>query len=339
MNYFTNERTFNRRDVLGFAVSAAASASLAVLRSTPGRAGTTISEESTNFRTLEELVAPPIIDTHQHLWDLKKYKLPWVKRGDLMDRDYLEADYLRAVEGLNVVKTVYMEVDVDPSQQLAESEEVTAICASGATLMKAAVVSGRPASPGFADYAARFRGDRYIKGLRQVLHGPNNPAGFCLKPEFVAGIRLLGELGLSFDLCMRPAELGDAAKLVDQCPDTRFILDHCGNPDVQAKDNSAWKRSIDELAKRDRVVCKVSGLVESAKHGAWSADDLAPYVNHVIDAFGWDRVIFAGNWPVCTVTATFAEWLNALKTIVHDRPLENQKKLFHDNAVQLYDIK
>jgi predicted TIM-barrel fold metal-dependent hydrolase len=334
-----SDRTFNRRDVLGFAVSAAASASLAVLRSTPCRAETTKSEESSNFRTLEELVASPIIDTHQHLWDLKKYKLPWVKRGDLMDRDYLEADYLRAVEGLNVVKTVYMEVDVDPSQQLAESEEVTAICASGSTLMKAAVVSGRPASPGFADYAARFRGDRYIKGLRQVLHGPNNSAGFCLKPEFIAGIGLLGELGLSFDLCMRPGELGDAAKLVDQCPDTRFILDHCGNPDVQAKDNSAWKRSIDELAKRDRVVCKVSGLVESAKHGAWSADDLAPYVNHVIEAFGWDRVIFAGNWPVCTVTATFAEWVNALKTIVHDRPLENQKKLFHDNAVRLYDIK
>ncbi len=334
-----NERSFHRRDMLAFAFSAAASASFAASRATPGRAETTKIEESTKFRTPEESAVLPIIDTHQHLWDLKKYKLPWVKPGDLMDRDYLEADYLKAVEGLNVVKTVYMEVDVDPSCRLAESEDVSAICASGATLMKAAVVSGRPASPGFADYAERFRGDRYIKGLRQVLHGPNNPAGFCLKPEFIAGIRLLGELGLSFDLCMRSAELGDAAKLVDACPDTRFILDHCGNPDVQAKDNSAWKRSIDDLAKRDRVVCKVSGLVESAKRGAWSADDLAPYANHVIDAFGWDRVIFAGNWPVCTVTATFAEWVHALKTIVHDRPRENQKKLFHDNAVRLYDIK
>lgn len=334
-----NERSFYRRDMLAFGFSAAAMASLGVSRSTPGRAETTKTEESTKFRTPEESAVLPIIDTHQHLWDLKKYKLHWVKPGDLMDRNYLEADYLRAVEGLNVVKTVYMEVDVDPTQHVAESDDVTAICASGMTLMKAAVVSGRPASPGFADYLARFRGNRYIKGLRQVLHGPNDPAGFCLKPEFIKGIRLLGKAGLSFDLCMRSAELGDAAKLVDECPETRFILDHCGNPDVQAKDNGAWKRSIDDLAKRDRVVCKVSGLVESAKRGAWSADDLAPYANHVIDAFGWDRVIFAGNWPVCTITATFAEWVHALKAIVHDRPQENQKKLFHDNAVRLYDVK
>jgi predicted TIM-barrel fold metal-dependent hydrolase len=280
----------------------------------------------------------PVIDTHQHLWDLQRFRLPWIKEGSPLARNCVMADYRQATAGLDVVKAVYMEVDVAPEQQQAEADFVRELCRRGDSPTVAGVVSGQPSTDGFRRYAEQFRGDKYIKGIRRVLHGPQTPPGSCLKPEFVRDIRLLGDLGLSFDLCMRSAELPDAVKLIDACPGTRFILDHCGNPDVRKNDRAAWERDTIEVAKRKHVVGKVSGIVASAKPGAWSADDLAPFVNHTLDVFGPDRVMFAGDWPVCTLAATFAQWLGALKSIVRGRKLEEQRKLFHDNAVRFYGL-
>jgi predicted TIM-barrel fold metal-dependent hydrolase len=288
---------------------------------------------------------PPmsIIDTHQHLWDLDKFRLPWLKPGTPLARSHTLADYKTAAARIGIVKTVYMEVDVEESQQQAEADFVIATCKQPDSGMVAGVVSGRPAVDGFRAYAAQFKGSPHIKGIRQVLHADSTPAGYCLQPEFVRGIQLLGELGLRFDLCMRPAELSDAGKLIDACPGTKFVLDHCGNapvhnPDGTTPDRTQWKRDIAALAKRPNLVCKVSGLVNTAKKGAWSAADLAPIVNHVVDSFGPDRVIFASDWPVCTTVATLAEWVASLQEIVRERPEEQQKKLFHDNAVQIYKL-
>ncbi|MDR3635501.1 MAG: amidohydrolase family protein [Isosphaeraceae bacterium] len=280
----------------------------------------------------------PIIDTHQHLWDLGKFRLPWLKGAPGLAHSYLMDDYLKATQGLNVIKSIYMEVDVDPAQHLEEADWVVHVCQRGDSPMVGAVIGGRPASEGFAEYIKRFHGSAYVKGLRQVLHTPETPAGFCLSDRFVNGIRLLGEHGLNYDLCMRPTELHDAAKLIDLCPDTSFILDHCGNADVLDKDRTAWRAAIAEVARRQRVVCKVSGIVASTKGRPWVADDLAPIVNHVYDVFGPDRVLFGGDWPVCTLGATYRQWVQALRTIVHERSAAEQRKLFHDNAIRVYRI-
>ncbi len=282
----------------------------------------------------------PIIDTHQHLWDLDKFKLAWMTRGEgPLGRSFRPADYAEATAGLGVVKAIYMEVDVTPEQHVAEAEYVLGLIRSAATPMVAAVISGRPASQGFASYLDRLKGEPAIKGIRQVLHVPTTPAGYCLDPAFVRGICELGRRNMSFDLCMRSAELGDAAKLIDACPETRFILDHCGNESVRAKDHSPWKRLVDEIAaKGDRVVCKVSGIVASAQGHPWNEAELAPVVNHVLDAFGPDRVMFGGDWPVCTLAATYRRWVETLQAIVKDRPEVDRKKLFHDNAARFYSL-
>ncbi|MFL5242159.1 MAG: amidohydrolase family protein [Gemmataceae bacterium] len=284
---------------------------------------------------------PPlrVIDTHQHLWDRKQFKLPWIEKGSPLDRDFLMGDYFKATEGLNVVKTIYMEVDLDPSQQQAEADYVIALCQKPDNPMVAAVISGRPASEAFAKYIKPFKNNHYVKGVRQVLHNDAAPAGTCLGDQFKKSIQLLGQLGMSFDLCMRPTELLDAAKLIDACPDTRFILDHCGNARVPDKDRTQWKRDLEAVAKHKRVVCKVSGIVASAKPGQWKVEDLAPIVNHVLDTFGPDRVMFGGDWPVCTLAASYKEWFDALTTIVKDRSRAAQEKLFHDNAVRVYGLK
>lgn len=291
----------------------------------------------------------PIIDTHQHLWDLEKFRLPWLAGNDRLGKSFVTADYLAAARGLNIVRAVYMEVDLAPDQQQAEAEHVIGLCQSGQHPTAAAVISGRPASDGFAAYLKPLAASPYIKGVRQVLHGPSTPAGYCLDPAFVRGIRLLGELGLRYDLCMRPAELPDAVKLVDQCPGTRFVLDHCGNADPNLfadtgvneagiRSREQWKRDISALSQRKNLVCKISGIVARAKPGAWGPDDLAPVINHCLDAFGPERVLFGSDWPVCTLAASLSQWVAALKQIVAARPDRDQRRLFHDNAVQFYEL-
>ena len=176
----------------------------------------------------------PIIDTHQHLWDLDRFRLPWLKPGTPAGPRATRWPITRRLPpGSGLRKTIYMEVDVDPAAAAGGGRFRHRDLQTGPTLdMVGGVVSGRPAADGFRAYAAQFKGSPYVKGVRQVLHADSTPPGYCLDPKFVRGVQLLGELGLRFDLCMRPAELPDAGKLIDACPGTQFILDHCGNAPV-----------------------------------------------------------------------------------------------------------
>ncbi|MGA2497434.1 MAG: amidohydrolase family protein [Tepidisphaeraceae bacterium] len=168
--------------------------------------------------------APPIIDTHQHLWDLSVLRLRWLdKASPVLRRNYLPADYREAVAGLNVVKAVYMEVDVDPAQRRAEADWVVGLCRKGDTPTVAAVIGGDPADEKLRDYLTPFRSGP-VRGIRTALR----PA-WKDDATVVKNLRLLGEWGLSFDLVCGPAQLPVAAELAGRCPDTRFILDHCGN--------------------------------------------------------------------------------------------------------------
>jgi predicted TIM-barrel fold metal-dependent hydrolase len=246
-----------------------------------------------------------------------------------------------------------MEVDVEASQKQAEADHLIEICKSGQAPTKAAVIGGRPGVEGFANYAKQFKGNPYVKGIRQVLHGGSTPAGYCLQDNFVRDIRLLGELGLSFDLCLRPKELADGAKLAQLCPETRFIVDHCGNADPEAflksgdarakdakidHDADDWRRSIEQLAAQKNVICKISGIVARVPK-QWSAADLAPIVNHCLDTFGPSRVIFGSDWPVCLNGAPLKDWVAALKQIIAPRPAADQQALLRDNASKFYGLK
>ena len=281
----------------------------------------------------------PIVDCHQHLWDLNRFWLPWLETAPpILSRSYLPPHYAHETAGLHLAKSIYMEVDLAPEQQLAEAEWVIGQCEDDSTPTVAAVISGRPIQPAFRAFAARFKDSPYIKGFRRVLHPPSLPRGHCLQPEFVKNMRFLGEIGKSYDIVIRNTEISDGAKLAELCPDTRFILDHCGNGDVQAKDRSQWRRDIASIARRPNVICKISGIIASADHDHWKYEDLEPLVKHCIAEFGWDRVIFAGDWPVCTLTAPLREWVACLKWIVRDAKPEQVRKLFHDNAVAFYGL-
>ncbi len=326
--------TLNRREFLSHA-SAGALATGALIA--PGAAPFLKADD------VNDLANIPIIDTHQHLWDLGEFNIPWTKNKgvEVLNRNYLTADYLTATEGLNIVKAVYMEVDVHPDYQVKEAEHIKELCARDDNPTVAAVISGRPSSPEFADYITKVADGKYIKGVRRVLHDAHIPRGLCLQPQFVKNVQLLGDMDLSYDLCVRSGEVVDTVKLVDQCPKTRFILDHCGNMDVTSTDEKAintWKKGVRELSERDNVICKISGIVVTATPKTWKPADLAPVVNYCLDSFGPDRVVFGGDWPVCTLKSTYAQWVNALKEIVRNRPAKEQHKLFHENATRHYRL-
>ena len=165
-------------------------------------------------------------------------------------------------------------------------------------------------------------------------------------------MRLLGELGLSFDLCMRPGELADGVRLARLCPGTRFIVDHCGNADPKAflaesdattdkrstHDPNRWRHDMETFARLNNVVCKISGVVAGVTRSDIRAEQLAPIVNLCLDAFGPDRVVFGGDWPVCLLGATLREWIDTLAEIVAERRSSDQRKLWHDNAVLFYSL-
>jgi len=295
----------------------------------------------------------PIVDTHQHLWDLSQFTLPWLESDgvEVLRKDHLMRDYLETSASANVARTVYMEVDVAPADRLAEAQFVTGLCRRDDNPMAGAVIGGRPGEVGFREYISQFKNNPFIKGVRQVLHVPDAAPGYCLDADFVKGVQYLGELDMIFDLCLRPGELADAIGLVNQCPETYFILDHCGNADPNiingdvphdpensfSHSKEQWQDDMSTLGEHEQVVCKISGIVARAPEG-WGAETLAATINHCLDSFGPDRVVFGGDWPVCTMGATFTAWVQALREITSSRPEEEQQKLLADNADRIYGL-
>jgi len=287
----------------------------------------------------------PMVDTHQHLWDLSKFKLRWLSPP--LDRSFTPKDYIEATHGLNVVKAVYMEVAVPAEQRLQEAQYVIELCKQPGSVTCAAVIAGSPAEDGFEQYVARFKGSPYIKGVRGSFSSPKQ----MNDKQVIRNLRLLGELGMRFDLNGSPQSLAEAAQLVDQCHDTRFVLDHCGNADPVAffpagrtlprpaqHSSEQWKRDMDKLGTKPHIICKISGIVSRVPGTPLTADDLAPIIDHCLDAFGPDRVVFAGDWPVCLRGMPLCSWVSLLKDVVASRPEKDQRRLFHDNAVRFYDL-
>ena len=295
-----------------------------------------------------------ITDTHRHLWDLERLNLPWLDNVPALKQGYLPADYLKAAKDTEIYRTVYMEVDAHADHKQKEIEDMTLLCKSKEEIMHGMVISGNPGDSGFSEFLEFNSGNHYIKGVRQVLHTPEQPTKYCLSTEFMQGSRELGKRGLLFDICIRPAELQDAVELCRQIPETIFMLDHCGNADpyvvngqrrhdisssdstfVHTREN--WQEGIRQLGRLDNVYCKISGII-SRVESDWNAKTLAPTVNACLDAFGEDRVVFGGDWPVCTLGASLSEWVAVLRQIIHNRPEIQQEKLFHINAERLYNL-
>ncbi|MBV9480402.1 MAG: amidohydrolase [Acidobacteria bacterium] len=278
----------------------------------------------------------PIIDTHQHLWDLDLFHYAWLDSSPTLNRSFGMADYLAAVEGLGVTKTVHVEADVD---SLICWRRLSTCCSSPLkrtvlwqVLWRAAGRNMMILNPSLDKIAE----DPKLKGIRRVLH--TQPDELGRSRRFVGNVRQLAAYGLSFDICVLDRQLPIAINLVRACPDVTFILDHCGVPRVKERVLDPWRTHIVELSSFPNVYCKISGLVAYADPLRWTAEDLRPYVEHVLSSFGWDRVMFGSDWPVCTVSASYQKWVETLASLTEMAGAANQRKLFYENAVRVYRL-
>jgi predicted TIM-barrel fold metal-dependent hydrolase len=248
-----------------------------------------------------------LIDTHLHLIDRQRLSYPWLAATPALDRDWSYADYAARAAALGISAALHMEVDVAEDQIEAETDFVAGQMALPGSLLCGAISAARPESPDFAAWLER-QDMAVVKGVRRVLHVVAD--GVSQTPLFRANIALLGKAGLPFDICMLQRQLPLAAQLVDACPDTIFVLDHCGVPDIPGGDFAGWAAEISALARRPNLNAKLSGI--TAYGGPdWSVETLRPYVEHLIGAFGWDRVVWGSDSPVCTLHASLERWVAA----------------------------
>ena len=276
-----------------------------------------------------------IIDTHQHLWDLDLFSYSWCKGIPRLNRSFGMSDYLDATRGLEIDKTVFVEPDVDEAFMLGETQWVLKLAEEN-NLLEGVVAAGRPERSDFKAYLDQIAGHPKLKGIRRVLHF--QPDELSESPVFADNIRSLEEYGLSFDICVLSRQLPKAIALINQCPDVSFILDHCGNPPVKEREIEPWRTHLREIANFPNVVCKVSGIVVNADPQNWTAEDLRPYVEYVVEAFGWDRVMFGSDWPVCTLAASYSRWVEALMMLTEAAGESNQRKIFFENADRIYRL-
>lgn len=277
-----------------------------------------------------------IVDTHQHLWDMNLFSYSWCENIPPLNRSFRMDDYLEATGDLEIYKTIHLEADVDEEYMLDESAYILKLAADKSNPLAGFVAPARPERDDFGAYLERLGAHPQLKGVRRVLHTQADE--LILHPTFVRHLKTLAAHDLSFDLCVLARQLPLAIKLIEQCPDVSFILDHCGNPPIKEKSIHPWRGHISRIAALPNVVCKISGLVTNADERNPTHEDLRPYVEHVIDAFGWDRVMFGSDWPVCTLAATFRAWVDALSYLTKDAGESERDKLFCRNALRVYRL-
>lgn len=273
-----------------------------------------------------------IVDTHLHLVHLDRLHYPWLDGVPALKRSFTLDDYLAEARPAGIEAMIHMEVDVAEAEMQAETELVTGL-GNGVI---AAIAACRPELPSFPAYLEQVAVNRLVKGLRRVLH--TQPDELGQQPLFTENLRRLACYDLSFDLCVLPRQIPIAAAIARRCPDVQFVLDHCGVPDVKGRGLDPWRTQIRAIAALPNVACKVSGIVAYADPAGWTVDELRPYVEQVIDCFGWNRVVWGSDWPVCTLTAGLTRWVAATHELISAASRDEQERLLSRNAERIYRL-
>ncbi len=295
----------------------------------------------------------PIIDAHQHFWDVQANYLPWLcdeppipfRYGDYsaLKRNYLPQDYRRDTGGFQITGSVFVETEWDPRDPIGETRWVHAL-AEREALPSAMVCQAWLDRGDVEAVLATQSAFPLVRGIRHKPRAAASPAavtedlpGSMTDPVWRRGYALLGRYGLSFDLQTPWWHFGQARALADAFSDTQIIVNHTGLPADRSEAGLAgWRQALKRLAGAPNVAIKISGLGQPGR--PWTADDNRSIVLDAIDIFGVERCMFASNFPVDSLVASFETIFSGFLSITGGLTEDERRRLFHDNAVRLYRL-
>jgi predicted TIM-barrel fold metal-dependent hydrolase len=277
-----------------------------------------------------------LFDSHLHIVDQKRLNYPWLAGAGALNRDNLYVDYAREASRCGISDVLHMEVDVAPDDIEAETDYVKGLSREPGSLLRGAIAACRPEEDGFPAYLERVLADPFVKGFRRVLHVvPDDVSEGAL---FRENLKRLSGTRLTFDCCVLPHQIGKAAALADLNPEVQFILDHCGVPAVKDGMSDVWKSAMTDIGRRPNVTVKISGVVAYADPDNWTLDTLRPFVEHSIASFGWDRVVWGSDWPVCTLGGGLSTWVAATHALMQGVSDDERARLYRLNARRIWSL-
>lgn len=279
----------------------------------------------------------PVVDAHHHVWDLSVRDQDWITGPELapLRRDFTLADLEPEARAAGVVATVLVQ-----TIGVAEETPEFLAAADGSDLVAGVVGWTDLTAPGVADTLAALRalpGGGRLVGIRHQVQGEPDPE-WLLRPDVLRGLAAVADAGLVYDLVVLPAQLPAAAKAAELLPGLTFVLDHLGKPPIASGGMRPWADQVRALAGLPNTVCKLSGMVTEAAWDSWTPNGLRPYADTVLDAFGPARLMFGSDWPVCRLAASYAEVLDAARTVTDGLGAAERDDVFAGTARRVYGL-
>lgn len=279
-----------------------------------------------------------IIDAHHHLWDLAVREHGWLS-GDALTpiRRSYRPDDLRArtsesgVDGTVLVQTMS---DVD------ETVEFLGMADANRDLILGVVGWVDLTAADVAETVAVLRdkpGGDLLVGIRHLVQDEDDPA-WLARPDVLRGLAAVAAAGLAYDLLVFPHQLEAAITAVGEVPQGRYVLDHAAKPPIASGEREPWATRIRELAAHQNVACKLSGLVTEADWTQWTIEDIRPYAETVLTAFGPNRILFGTDWPVCELAASYARVTELARDLCADLSDADRAAVLGDNARKWYGL-
>ena len=272
------------------------------------------------------------VDAHHHLWNYSAEEYGWIgPEIAALRRDFSPADLWveMTAAGVNACLAVQARETLEETQWLLRLAHANDFIAG--------VVGWAPiAGAEFAQELQALAGDAKLKGLRYVLQAL--PAEFMLSDAFERGMQAVEGSGLVYDILIYERQLEAAIALVDQHPKQVFVVDHVAKPKIAARAMEPWAARMREMARRENVHCKVSGMTTEADWKQWTVEDLRPYFDVVLESFGPERLLAGSDWPVCTLAVTYRRWWQVLREMVSGLTESEQGKILGGNAVRVYGL-
>ncbi|MGE4587390.1 MAG: amidohydrolase [Mangrovibacterium sp.] len=274
-----------------------------------------------------------IIDAHHHFWKYDPLAFDWIGEDMVSIRkNFLPEELKETITAAGVSGVV----SVQARQCLEETDWLLGTAAAHDFIR--GVVGWLPlAAENIGDLLAKYATNPWLKGLRHVVQDEPDPE-FILGDMFNRGVSLLEKYGLVYDILVFSRQLPAAVRFADLHPDQPMVLDHIAKPLIKSGEICGWSRQLRELAKREQVSCKISGMVTEADLKHWTPEQLKPYLEIVLEAFGPSRLMFGSDWPVCLTATDYCGWLEVVRKALSNLTPEEKEQIFSGNALRIYHL-